>query len=126
MALWQGKSNRKPSGGRYLHSQKKRKFEIGSEPIEVTLGTEKHKIIRGRGGNTKVKALIAEYANVVDPRKKKTQKVKITSVLENPANPHYVRRNVVTKGALVETEIGKARITSRPGQNGIVNAVLVK
>ncbi|RLF82243.1 30S ribosomal protein S8e, partial [Thermococci archaeon] len=53
-------------------------------------------------------------------------KVKIISVVENPANRQYVRRNIVTKGAIVQTEIGKALVTSRPGQDGIVNAVLLK
>jgi small subunit ribosomal protein S8e len=47
-------------------------------------------------------------------------------VVENPANPHYVRRNILTKGAIVETEFGKARIISRPGQHGVINGVLVK
>ena len=46
-------------------------------------------------------------------------------VVENPANRHFVRRNIMTKGTVIETEKGKARITSRPGQDGTINAVLI-
>jgi small subunit ribosomal protein S8e len=52
--------------------------------------------------------------------------VKILGVAKNPANKEYERRQVITKGALIKTELGLARVTSRPGQNGVVNAVLVK
>jgi small subunit ribosomal protein S8e len=33
---------------------------------------------------------------------------------------------VLSKGAFVETELGIARIISRPGQNGTINAILTK
>ena len=49
----------------------------------------------------------------------------MTTVTENPANKNYVRRNYLTKGAVVTTELGKAKITNRPGQDGCINAVLV-
>jgi len=57
---------------------------------------------------------------------KKIEKTKIKSVIENKANPQYIRRNIITKGAVIETELGKAKVTSRPGQHGILNAVLIK
>ena len=62
----------------------------------------------------------------MDRRTKKTVKSKILSVLENPANPNYVRRNIITKGAIIDTDIGTARVTSRPGQHGMINAILIK
>lgn len=126
MAIWQGKSGRKPSGGILRRHCKKRKFEIGRERIETTIGKEKHKKIRIRGGNQKIRAVVAEYVNVVDKKTNKIIRTKFSSVLENPANPHYVRRNIITKGAIVKTEIGKARITSRPGQDGTLNAILIE
>ena len=128
IALWQGKSRRKSTGGRRRSARKKRKFEIGYEKQVTTIGPEKRKFARTRGGNKKVRVLKAEVANVIDfnRKKKKAQRAKILTVLENPANPHYVRRNIITKGAVIETELGKARITSRPGQDGIINAVLIK
>jgi len=70
--------------------------------------------------------LSTEYANVVDPDSGTTKKVKIVDVLENPANIDYSRRGVITKGAVIKTEMGIARVTSRPGQNGVVNAILIR
>ncbi len=127
MALWQGKSRRKMSGGRRRYARKKRKFEIGTEQQYATVGPAKHKLYRTRGGKTsKARVLGAEYANVVDPKTKKTKKVKIVTVKTNAANPHFVQRNIITKGATIQTEIGVARVTSRPGQDGVINAVLEK
>jgi small subunit ribosomal protein S8e len=37
----------------------------------------------------------------------------------------YDRRGVITKGAEIETKIGLARVTSRPGGDGVINAVLI-
>jgi len=65
-------------------------------------------------------------ANVTDAKSGKTQKTQITRVVRNPANVDYQRRGVITKGAIIETPLGQARVTSRPGQSGVVNAVLVE
>jgi small subunit ribosomal protein S8e len=126
MAIWQGKSLKKPSGGRIILARKKRKRELGREPAFTRVGEEreKKKIIRTYGGNRKVRLIEALYANVFDGGKGK--KVKILNVVENPANRQYVRRNIITKGAIIETEAGRAIVTSRPGQDGVVNAVLIK
>ncbi|KPU62271.1 30S ribosomal protein S8e [Thermococcus sp. EP1] len=126
MAIWQGRSLKKPSGGRIIFARKKRKRELGREPAftRVVEDKEERKIIRTYGGNRKVRLVKALYANVFENGKGK--KVKIISVVENPANRQYVRRNIITKGAIIQTEIGKALVTSRPGQEGIVNAVLIK
>ncbi|NPA47518.1 MAG: 30S ribosomal protein S8e [Thermococci archaeon] len=126
MSIWQGRSLKKSSGGRIVMARKKRKYELGREPAftKVVEESEKRKIIRTRGGNRKVRLVGALYANVFENGK--GRKVKIERVLENPANRQYARRDVVTKGAIIETEIGKAVVTSRPGQHGIVNAVLLK
>jgi small subunit ribosomal protein S8e len=66
------------------------------------------------------------YATVSDRSSGKAQKVKIETVEENGANPNYVRRNLLTKGAIIRTEIGRARIISRPGQDGVINAILIE
>ena len=125
MALWQGRSRRKPSGGRLRPLRKKRKFEIGREQQYAFLGPQKVKLYRVRGAHQKVRILNAEWANVTDPTSGATKKVKILTVKENPSNPHFVTRGIITRTATVETEIGLARVTSRPGQDGVVNAVLV-
>ncbi len=127
MALWQGRSHRKPTGGRIKFSRKKRKFEIGREQQHTTIGPVKHKFARTRGyNNKKIRALKADLANVLDPDKNKIKRAKIESVIENPSNPHFVQRNIITKGATIKTDLGLAKVTSRPGQHGIVNAILLK
>ncbi|MDY6864999.1 MAG: 30S ribosomal protein S8e [Halobacteriota archaeon] len=122
---WQGRSRRKASGGRLVSLRGKRKFEMGRESPETHVGEERKKIIRTRGGNRKVRVLRASMANVTDPGTGETKKVSLDVVVDNTANQHYVRRNVVTKGAVVKTELGDAKVTSRPGQDGTVNAVLI-
>ncbi len=69
--------------------------------------------------------LKAAYANISDPATGKTQKVEILRVTENLANVDYNRRGVITKGTIIETSLGKARVTSRPGRDGLVNALLM-
>lgn len=122
---WQGESVRKVTGGRRRPAQMKRRAEIGLAPADTHIGEARARIIRTYGGNDKVRALRANYANVTNPANGETKKVKIEKVEENVANPNYVRRNLLTKGAVIKTEIGKARITSRPGQDGIINALLL-
>lgn len=126
MSVWHGDLHKKkPSGGRKRAYRTKRKFEKGSFAAETTLGETKRKAARGRGGKLKFKVLKEKFACVTDPKSGKTQKVEITRVVRNPANVDYNRRGVITKGAVVETSLGLARVTSRPGQDGIINAVLV-
>ncbi|MEM1508537.1 MAG: 30S ribosomal protein S8e [Thermofilaceae archaeon] len=127
MGVYQGNDLRKITGGlKRRHSKVKRKYWMGRPPTETLLGKEKIAIIRVMGGNDKVRVRFAEYANVIDPQSKQTRKVKITRVVSNPSSRDYDRRGVITRGALIETELGLARVTSRPGQDGTVNAVLVK
>jgi small subunit ribosomal protein S8e len=126
MALWQGRSVRKRTGGRYRPFRKKRKFEIGAEQQFTVIGDTRLKKTRVRGGNQKVRVLAEKYANVMDPKTHKVVRAEILSVIENPSNPNYVQRNIITKGAMIRTSAGDARVTSRPGQHGTINAVLVK
>ena len=85
----------------------------------------KKKPVRTRGNHRKTRLLMANQAFVTDPKTHTTSKTDIVTVVENPANIHYVRRNILTKGAIVNTKLGKAKITSRPGQSGVINAVLL-
>lgn len=125
MVMWHLRSGRKPTSGKLRRLRKKRKMDRGSEFLEIRIGKEKRKQERVLGGLMKVRLLSSGKANVADPRTGKIRVSKILSVEENPANPHYVRRNVITKGAVIKTELGLARVTSRPGQTGTINAVLV-
>ncbi len=56
----------------------------------------------------------------------KVKKTKILKVLDNATNNDYKRRGIITKGAILETQEGKCKVVSKPGQNGIVNAILLK
>jgi small subunit ribosomal protein S8e len=127
MGVTQHRSKRSSSGGRYIAARKKRLYESGSEPT-LTKVSEKRKIKMElvRGAIFKQRLLQADVANVLDQKTGKYSVAKIKTVLENPANRHYVRRNILTKGTIIDTDKGKARITSRPGQEGTVNAVLVQ
>jgi small subunit ribosomal protein S8e len=126
MAIWQGRPKRKPSGGRLRLARKKRKFEVGREKQFTHLGARKVKMYRTKGANQKARLLTVDTANVIDPKTKKVVKVKILTVKSNPSNPNYVQRNIMTKSATVMTELGEAVITSRCGQDGVVNAMLLK
>jgi small subunit ribosomal protein S8e len=125
MAIWQAESVRMNSGGRRIRSHKKRRFEIGREPHPTGLGETKRKTVRVRAAATKTRLLQGNVAYVTDPKTGTTKKSEIKTVAENAANPNYVRRNILTKGAIIVTGLGKARVTSRPGQRGVISAVLV-
>ncbi|WP_297980178.1 30S ribosomal protein S8e [uncultured Methanobrevibacter sp.] len=126
MAICQGKSTRSPSGARRVANRGKRKSELGRESAETRLTEEKTlRKIRTRGGNEKLRLAGDNKINVIDADGK-AQTVEIYGVIENAANPNYVRRNIITKGAIVETEIGNAKVTSRPGQDGVINGVIVE
>ncbi|HEV2317172.1 MAG TPA: 30S ribosomal protein S8e [Thermoplasmata archaeon] len=125
MGIWQGRSRRKPTGGRLRPIRKKRRFEIGRELQHATIGSGTVKKYRVRGSNRKLRILTTNTVNVYDPATKKIQPAKLVTVRENPANPNYVQRNVITRGAIVETEVGLVQIRSRPGQDGVLNGVRV-
>jgi len=128
MGVYQGNDLRKPTGGKKgKHRKVKRKYELGRYPTETRLGEgEKRKLQRVRGGNYKVRLLVGAYANVFIRSSGECRKAKILSLVENPANKDYSRRGVITKGAIINTELGPARVTSRPGQDGVINAVLIE
>ena len=126
MARSQLRSLRKPTGGRYKQKGRKKKaYELGRDPAFTHIEKRRAKIVRTKGNHSKVSLLAADTANLLDPKTKKYEQVKIKNVIENPANRHFIRRNIMNKGTVIETEKGKAKITSRPGQDGTVNAVLI-
>src|SRR3989338_6298953 len=125
MALSQARPKRKLSGSRYKDYRKKKQYELGREPSFTRLEPKRVQTIRVMGANRKLRMLSTDTANLFDPKSKKYKQVKIKTITDNPANRHFVRRNIMTKGSVIDTELGKARITSRPGQDGVVNAVLI-
>jgi small subunit ribosomal protein S8e len=122
---WQGESGRKATGGRKILARGKRKFEAGREQSDTTIAAVRTKRIETKGGNFKMRILRGDLAILSDPVSGKAKKVKIETVTDNPANLHFMRRNIITKGAVIKTEIGEAKVTNRPGQDGVINAVLL-
>jgi len=116
---------RKISGGKYHKFRKKKKHSLRGDERSVKLREERKKIVKGRGGNKRKVLLSSNIINLVT-KDKKSKKIKIKNVLETPANRFLARQNILVKGAIVETELGKARITNRPSQDGSVQGVIVE
>ncbi len=117
---------RKATGGRYKDVKPKRLAQRGDLPALTRIGERRVKVKRARGGNEKRALLSVDKANVLDPSTGKCVVAEVKGVVENAASRHFVRRNILTRGAIIETSKGKARITNRPGQEGFINAVLIK
>jgi small subunit ribosomal protein S8e len=116
---------RKISGGKYIKSRKKKLHEAAGQKRVIKIGEDKRKSVRARGGNKKTFLLKSKLINVRG-KDKKLKKVEIKNVIETPSNRFLARQNVMTKGTIVETELGKVRITNRPTQEGIINGILVE
>ena len=125
-SLAQMRKGKKISGGKYKKQRKKKLFEKESQQRVVKLGETKRKKVRVQAGKTKTFLLSSNEVNLIDKKTKKSKKAKITNVLETPNNRFLARQNVLVKGAVIETDAGKAKITSRPSQEGSIQAVLVE
>lgn len=118
------KLGKKITGGKYIKRRKKKFYEKAGQKRIVKLGEEKRKTIKTMGGNKKTFLLKGKMINVqINNEIKKTE---IKNVLETPSNKFLARQNILTKGTFVETSLGKARITNRPSQEGIINGVLIE
>jgi len=126
MALSSERSKRKVTGGLYKDYRKKKLFNLASNPTFTKLGEKRVRIKRKKAGSLKFTLLSSNKVNLLDKKTNKSQITEIVNVIENPANRNFIRRNIMTKGSIVETKLGKARITSRPGQESTLNAVLIQ
>ena len=115
----------KTTGGRRHPLRIRRKYETDRYPNEATNGAQVTITRHVRGKNKKTALKSIDFVNLATPDAK-VKKTKILKVLENYTNNDYKRRGIITKGAILETQEGKCRVVSKPGQNGIVNAVLIK
>lgn len=120
------KQGRKISGGRYKKHRKRKSFERAGQKTNVKLGENKRKTKRVMGGNKRVLMLNVKFVNLVSSGKGKSQKVEIKDVVQTPSNRFLARQNIITKGTIVETELGKVQITNRPSQEGMANGILIK
>jgi len=129
MTQWHLHSKRKPSGGKNnsIYASKKKANQRGSDPTLTAIGEESKKIDKCFGKTKKIRLKKTKKAFVSDPKTNKTFEAIIESVKENKANRLFVRRNILTKGAIIKLKDGRyAVITSRPGQTGIVQAKLIE
>ena len=115
----------KTTGGRRGPLRVRRKYETDRYPNEPINGAQVTITRRIRGNNKKTALKAIDFVNLATGEAK-VKKTKIIKVLENTTNNDYKRRGIITKGAVLETEEGKCRVVSKPGQNGIVNAILLK
>ena len=115
----------KTTGGRRHPLRIRRKYETDRYPNEAINGAQVTVTRRVRGNNSKTALKTIDFVNLATGDAK-VKKSKILKVLENSTNNDYQRRGIITKGAILETQEGKCRVISKPGQNGIVNAVLLK
>jgi small subunit ribosomal protein S8e len=123
---WHGdQTKRKLTGGKRKNYKAKRSFELGGEATLTEYGPFQKKLVKGHGKTRKIKLLHVEYSNVTDPRTGTTIRSPILRVLRNPVNIDYNRRKIITKSTVIETELGSAIVTSRPGQDGVINSTLV-
>lgn len=126
MAISQGRPKQRANGGKYKAYRKKKQHELGRLPVQTRIAESKMREVRTLGGNVKQKMLNCDILNLYDPKTKKCSKAKIISVQENSADRHFVRRNIMTLGAIVVTDKGRAKITNRPGQEGAINAIAIE
>jgi len=115
---------RKISGGKYHSHRKRKKDEKQGQENKLSLGEKKSKKIRTKGGNKRTILLKSDIVNVIE--KGKSKKTEIKNVIETPQNKFLARQNRLAKGVIIETSLGKAKITNRPSREGSVNAVLIK
>ncbi len=126
MAWQSGITKRKKTGGKKRAYRSKRLRDAGNAPVESELGETVRRVESGKSRLTKEKLFADNVVNVSDPSRGTSERLEIQDVVENPANIDYNRRGVITKGAIVRTERGLAKIVSRPGQHGVFNAVLIE
>ena len=109
-------------------ARKKRIYGMGGRPADTAIGAVKRKAVRVKGGSRKLKLFSFNVVNALLDGK--YVKCDILSVKENSANKDYVRRNIITKGAVlvVKGPGGKelnVRVSSSPGQCGVLNGVVI-
>jgi small subunit ribosomal protein S8e len=119
-----GKKVSAGTGGRRRKSRDKKLAHMGGVFASTKVSDTVTKVtVRKRGGSTRKRIKKGISVNVVlKDGKMKTATIK--KLLESH-NPEYVRMNIITRGAVLDTDLGKVKVTNRVGQDGIVNGVLL-
>ncbi len=117
---------RKFTGGKRRPFRGRKASETDDYAFETAVGETIRSPKRTRGGKLNFGLRYANKANIYDPSTSKTVSTDILRVTANPANREYERRGVITRGATIETKLGKAKVTSKPSDDGVVNGILAK
>jgi small subunit ribosomal protein S8e len=131
MVRYQSKNQgRKLSGGRLRASSKKKKRGLSRPNTLTTIVGEKEeirtKIVRTLGGNKKTRLYRTNVVNALDKETGKTSQATVTDVLENAASNEFRRRDIITKGSILETSAGNVKVTNKPSKEGFVNGIIIK
>jgi len=119
------KSKSAGNGKKRVKFRDKKRSEIGNYFSATRVSQENGvKSFRRRGGNISPRASSLAFANLLT--KEGYKKVKIKAVIDSKDNRNFARQGILTKGAIIETELGKAVIINRPGREGTVNAKILE
>ena len=95
---------RRSTGGRMPIHKKKRKYEMARQPSMTKMGSKMIKLVRGRGGNLKYRALRIDFGNYCWGSEKIARKAKILDVVYNASNNELVRTKTIVKNCIVQID----------------------
>ncbi|BBH02084.1 Ribosomal protein S8e family protein [Prunus dulcis] len=96
---------RRATGGKKKAWRKKRKYELGRQPANTKLSSNKTvRRIRVRGGNVKWRALRLDTGNFSWGSEAVTRKTRLLDVVYNASNNELVRTQTLVKGAIVQVD----------------------
>ncbi|CAN7005821.1 unnamed protein product, partial [Brassica rapa subsp. trilocularis] len=96
---------RRATGGKQKQWRKKRKYEMGRQPANTKLSSNKTvRRIRVRGGNVKWRALRLDTGNYSWGSEAVTRKTRVLDVVYNASNNELVRTKTLVKSAIVQVD----------------------
>ena len=101
---------RRATGGKKKAWRKKRKYELGRQPANTKLSSNKTvRRIRVRGGNVKWRALRLDTGNFSWGSEAVTRKTRLLDVVYNASNNELVRTQTLVKSAIVQVDAAPFR-----------------
>jgi small subunit ribosomal protein S8e len=96
---------RRATGGKKKAWRKKRKYELGRQPANTKLSSNKTvRRVRVRGGNVKWRALRLDTGNFSWGSEAVTRKTRLLDVVYNSSNNELVRTQTLVKNAIVQVD----------------------
>ncbi|XP_021739577.1 40S ribosomal protein S8-like [Chenopodium quinoa] len=96
---------RRATGGKKKAWRKKRKYELGRQPANTKLSSNKTvRRVRVRGGNVKWRALRLDTGNFSWGSEAVTRKTRLLDVVYNASNNELVRTQTLVKSAIVQVD----------------------